>query len=98
MLKDELCNAPTLIHPDFTKKFILHYNGSKECGYGAVLHQKDNEGIEQPILYLAKWMWYPEGIPLPFPEEVMLVLRMQDPAVVARFLAHFLHYFIPGIG
>ena len=46
----------------------------------------------------AEWMWYPEGIPLPFPEEVMPVPGMQDPAVVARFLAHFPHYFIPGIG
>ena len=54
MLKDELCNALTLMHLDFTKGFILYCDGSKECGYGAALYQKDNEGIEQPILYLFK--------------------------------------------
>ena len=47
---------------------------------------------------LAEWMWYPEGIPLPFPEEVMPVPGMQDPIVVAHFLAHFPYYFILGIG
>ena len=42
------------MHLDFTKGFILHCDGSKEYGYGAALHQKDNEGIKQPILYLSK--------------------------------------------
>ena len=46
----------------------------------------------------AEWMWYPEGILLPFLEKVMPVSEMQDPAVVAHFLAHFPHYFILGIG
>src|SRR5438552_4121746 len=54
MLKDELYNAPILMHPDFTKGFILYCDSSKECRYGAALHQKDNEGIERPILYLSK--------------------------------------------
>jgi len=53
-LKDKLCTAPTLMHLDFSKGFILYCDGSKERGYGAALHQKDNEGIERPILYLSK--------------------------------------------
>ena len=39
---------------DFSKGFILYCDGSKECRYGAALHQKDNVGIKRPILYLSK--------------------------------------------
>ena len=42
------------MHPDFFKGFILYCDSSKKCGYEAALHQKDNEGIERPILYLSK--------------------------------------------
>ena len=45
-LKKLLCNAPTLAFPDFLKDFIIYVDGSKECGYGVALHQKDNEEIE----------------------------------------------------
>ena len=45
-LKECLCNALTLTFPNFSKDFIIYIDGSKECGYSAALHQKDNEGIE----------------------------------------------------
>ena len=40
--------------PDFLKDFIIYVDGSKERGYGVALHQKDNEGIERPVLFLSK--------------------------------------------
>ena len=39
---------------DFSKDFIIYIDGSKECGYGVALYQKDNERIEQPVLFLSK--------------------------------------------
>ena len=53
-LKDKLCIALILMHLNFSKGFILYYNGSKKCRYKATLYQKDNEGTERPILYLSK--------------------------------------------
>jgi len=51
-LKELLCNALILAFPDFLKDFIIYVDGSKECGYSVALHQKDNEGIEWPVLFL----------------------------------------------
>ena len=53
-LKELLCNAPILAFPNFLKDFIIYVDGSKKCSYGVALHQKDNEGIEQPVLFLLK--------------------------------------------
>ena len=40
--------------PNFLKDFIIYVDDSKECSYSVVLHQKDNEGIEQLVLFLSK--------------------------------------------
>ena len=54
LIRHKLCTAPILGHPDFDKPFILYVDRSKQRGYGAALHQLDNEGIERVMLYLSK--------------------------------------------
>ena len=49
-LKEILCNAPVLAHPDFTKEFILTTDASIE-GIGYVLSQIHEDGEEHPISY-----------------------------------------------
>ena len=53
-LKELLCNTLTLAFPDFLKDFIIYVDSSKKHGYSVVLYQKDNEGIEQLVLFLSK--------------------------------------------
>lgn len=52
-LKDALSTAPVLIHPDYSKRFIVQCDASK-VGIGAVLAQEDEYGIERPIAYMSK--------------------------------------------
>jgi hypothetical protein len=47
---DALVNPPVLIYPDFTKSFILETDAST-VGLGAVLAQKDKNGVNRPIGY-----------------------------------------------
>lgn len=51
-LKEKLCNAPLLIHPDFNKEFNLTTDSS---GYaiGGVLSQ-GKIGEDQPVAYVSK--------------------------------------------
>jgi len=42
-----------LIHPDFTKKFILHTDASID-GIGAVLSQTHTDGYDHPIAYASR--------------------------------------------
>lgn len=53
-LKGKLVAATELAHPDFTKPFELHVDGSKERGFGAGLHQKQADGAMRPVLFLSK--------------------------------------------
>jgi len=50
-LKDNLSKAPILANPDYHKPFILQCDS---YGIGAVLAQKNEEGIETPIAYFSK--------------------------------------------
>jgi phospholipid-translocating ATPase len=52
-IKKCLISAPTLVHPDYTKPFVLHTDASN-YGIGAVLSQKDEAGNEHPIVYLSR--------------------------------------------
>jgi hypothetical protein len=52
-LKERLCGAPILVYPDISKSFILDCDASNE-GLGAVLSQKDVEGVEHPVAYYAR--------------------------------------------
>ena len=54
-LKEVLCNKPVLKAPDFTKEFRLQTDAS-EYGLGAVLSQKDEEGLEHPVVYISRKM------------------------------------------
>ena len=49
-LKAALANAPVLVTPHFTRPFIILPDTSKQF-IGAVLAQRDANGIERPIAY-----------------------------------------------
>ena len=49
-IKDILTSEPVLVHPDYSKPFIILCDASS-TGIGGVLCQKDDEGIERPIYY-----------------------------------------------
>jgi hypothetical protein len=53
-LKETLADAPIRALPKFDKPFLLYTDGSKEFGFGAALHQVDDDGKERPILFLSK--------------------------------------------
>jgi len=54
LLKDALVNAPTLIHPDFSKEFSLYTDACRK-GVAAVLQQISSiDGLEHPILYISR--------------------------------------------
>jgi len=52
-LKKALCESPILQNPDFSKPFLLQTDAS-DRGVGAVLSQKDVEGVDRPIAYYSK--------------------------------------------
>ena len=49
-LKQKLCFAPILSHPDFTRFFTLYTDASK-LGLGVILSQTDNKNEEHVICY-----------------------------------------------
>ncbi|OMH80180.1 Retrovirus-related Pol polyprotein from transposon [Zancudomyces culisetae] len=51
-LKDKLCEAPTLSHPDWNREFIVTTDASVQ-GVGAILSQQFQEG-ERPISYVSR--------------------------------------------
>lgn len=52
-VKSELCSASFLVHPNYTKPFVLQCDASLH-GVGAVLAQCDESGDERPIAYMSK--------------------------------------------
>ncbi|HEY9759020.1 MAG TPA: RNase H-like domain-containing protein, partial [Oculatellaceae cyanobacterium] len=58
-LKKKLTETPILAHPDFDQPFIL-YTDASDCGLGAVLSQKDEQGKDKPIVYLSRTLTYAE--------------------------------------
>ena len=51
-IKDSISLYPTLETPNFTKYFIIHTSATKEV-ISAILLQKNEEGIEQPISFIS---------------------------------------------
>ena len=52
-LKQRLTCAAVLKSPDFTNEFVLQTDAS-ECGVGAVLNQRDSDGVEHPVGYFSR--------------------------------------------
>lgn len=52
-LKNTLCSSPVLRSPDFQRNFILQTDAS-DRGVGAVLSQRDDDGMDYPIAYFSK--------------------------------------------
>ena len=46
-----LSNSPALVHPKFDREFPLQTDAS-DIGLGAILLQRDDNGVERPIAYL----------------------------------------------
>ena len=52
-LKDCLCKAPVLNHPDFSRSFVLQTDAS-DHGIGAVLSQVDDADQEHPVVFYSR--------------------------------------------
>ena len=52
-LKQQLCSAPVLSSPDYTRPFVQQTDAS-ERGVGAVLNQRSDQGEDHPIAYFSK--------------------------------------------
>ena len=55
-----ITTAPVLAHPNYDKEFILQTDASI-LGVGGVLGQKDDDGMEHPIVYLSRSLTPAEG-------------------------------------
>ena len=72
-LKEALCSAPVLRHPDFTKEFILTTDASG-YGLGATLSQIGEDGEEHPISYASRTLKEEEMRYPPIDREALGVL------------------------
>jgi len=61
LLQKALCTAPVLAHPDPNRMFILATDASNYA-LGAVLSQKDDQGLEHPVAYASRKMKNGEAI------------------------------------
>ncbi|KAE8218640.1 hypothetical protein CF319_g7522 [Tilletia indica] len=52
-LKRAITSSPVLARPDFDRPFILAVDASKQ-GLGGVLMQRDDAGIERPLVYISR--------------------------------------------
>ena len=59
LLIDDICQAPILAYPDFTKEFILHTDAS-QLGLGAILYQNQDEQMKV-IAYASRTLDKCEG-------------------------------------
>ena len=61
-LKQACMSSPVLAFADYTKKFLLEANASKE-GLGAVLSQKQTDGQYHPVAYGSWPLWLMKKLP-----------------------------------
>ncbi|KAJ1123231.1 hypothetical protein NDU88_001704 [Pleurodeles waltl] len=52
-LKEAMCTAPVLKAPDYSQEFIVQTDAS-EHGIGAVLAQLNEEGSDQPVVFISR--------------------------------------------
>ena len=83
-LKESLCNSPVLRSPDFAAKFILQTDASNG-GIGAVLSQRDDDGVDHPIAYYSKKL-QPREEPYATVEKECLAIKM----AIANFRVYLL--------
>ena len=72
-LKEALCSAPVLRHPDFSREFILTTDASG-YGLGATLSQVGEDGEEHPISYASRTLKEEEMRYPPIDREALGVL------------------------
>ncbi|MGI9484275.1 MAG: reverse transcriptase domain-containing protein [Geminicoccaceae bacterium] len=82
-LRDQLCEAPVLRHPDFTRKMILQTDASG-YGLGVVLTQIFDDG-EQPIAYASRTLE---------DRETRHAIVEKEALAIAWGIHHFRHYLI----
>jgi hypothetical protein len=51
-IKEAIANAPILVHPDYTKEFIIYCYASEHT-VSAILMQENKEGIQAPIAFMS---------------------------------------------
>lgn len=60
LIKHAIARAPMLVHPDYTKEFILYcYEFAHTLS--AILMQENNEGIQAPITFMVKTLMQDNG-------------------------------------
>jgi hypothetical protein len=82
-LKDKLCTAPVLRHPDFTQPFVLQTDASG-YGLGAVLTQH-LDGEEHPIAYASRTLE---------DRETRHAIIEKEALAIAWGIHHFRHYLL----
>ena len=53
-LKSQLTSRPCLSPVNFSRQFIVTVDSSSNCGYGAILSQIDDNGVERPNAYASR--------------------------------------------
>lgn len=51
-IKEAIANAPVLVHPDYTKEFIIYCYASEHT-MSSILMQENKEGIQAPIAFMS---------------------------------------------
>ena len=83
-LKTDLSGAPVVTIPDMTSEFILQTDAS-ERGVGAVLSQRDKDGVEKPIAYFSRKL---------LPRETRYAVVEKECAAIVAALKHFEVYLV----
>lgn len=81
-LKQKLITPPILIHPKFEEHFILSCDAS-DLALGAMLGQKDKEGIIRPIGYFSKKL---------NPTQCRYTIFEKELMAIVQAIAHFKYY------
>jgi hypothetical protein len=82
-LRDQLCSAPVLKHPDFSRPFVLQTDASG-YGLGAVLTQYFDDG-EHPIAYASRTLE---------DRETRHAIIEKEALAIAWGIHHFRHYLL----
>ena len=51
-IKDAIVKAPILVHPDYTKEFIIYYD-ALEHTMSSIVMQENREKIQAPIAFMS---------------------------------------------